>query len=70
MWVYSSMIFVLLMAIGVLCKRQPIQGSCGGLNNLDGINKVCDCENPCSKAIAAQKNAQPDMSNSIKVKIR
>lgn len=52
------LLFVVLMAIGVILKRKPIEGSCGGINKLDGISKVCDCERPCSEAVEAEKNAE------------
>lgn len=35
------------MAIGVMCGRTPIAGSCGGLNNRDG--SACQtCSRPCN----------------------
>lgn len=40
-----------LMAVGVMFKRKPIAGSCGGLGNV-GIEKACDCDNPCDKKVA------------------
>ena len=40
-------IAVLGMAIGVLCGKSPIKGSCGGLNNIDGVD--CACSTPCEK---------------------
>lgn len=51
-----------LMAIGVIFKRQPIAGSCGGLGNV-GIEKACDCDKPCDKRLAkmqAEQSAQTD----------
>ena len=39
---------IALMAVGVMFKRQPIKGSCGGLGNV-GIEKSCDCDNPCDR---------------------
>ena len=35
------------MAIGVMLGRRPISGSCGGLNNLSGLE--CACRTPCAK---------------------
>ena len=32
---------VLMMSVGVLAGRKPVQGSCGGLNNIDGVAE-CD----------------------------
>lgn len=32
---------VLIMSIGVLFGRKPVQGSCGGLNNIEGM-KECE----------------------------
>ena len=34
-------VVVLIMSVGVLAGRKPVQGSCGGLNNIDGMQ---DCE--------------------------
>lgn len=36
---------VAAMAVGVMARRKPIQGSCGGLNNLDGVD--CACKTTC-----------------------
>lgn len=35
--------FILLMSVGVLFGRKPIQGSCGGLNKIDGMDKCELC---------------------------
>lgn len=32
---------VFIMSIGVIVGRKPVRGSCGGLNQIDGMN---DCE--------------------------
>ncbi len=42
------LILVVLMSIGVLMRRKPIQGSCGGLSSI-GVDKVCDCETTCEE---------------------
>ncbi|WP_000221708.1 (Na+)-NQR maturation NqrM [Vibrio metoecus] len=34
-------LFALLMTLGVMAKRKPIQGSCVG------VDKVCNCETTC-----------------------
>jgi len=42
-------VFVLVvfaMSLGWLIKRKSIQGSCGGIASL-GLEKVCDCPEPC-----------------------
>jgi len=47
------------MSLGWLIKRKSIQGSCGGISSL-GMEKVCDCPEPCDarkKRIA--REAQP-----------
>ena len=36
------------MAIGYIVKRKTISGSCGGLASV-GVDKVCDCPEPCDK---------------------
>lgn len=44
-------ITVAIMAIGVMCGREPIKGSCGGLNNV-GVERACGCTDVCEQ----QKN--------------
>ncbi|RUO25178.1 hypothetical protein CWE09_00065 [Aliidiomarina minuta] len=47
------------MAIGFLVQKKSISGSCGGLGAM-GIEKACDCDNPCDekKAHAAKQARQ------------
>ncbi|MDB2387099.1 (Na+)-NQR maturation NqrM [Shewanella sp.] len=40
--------FFFLMSIGYLIKKKEVAGSCGGLGAL-GIDKACDCDDPCDK---------------------
>ncbi|WP_074167886.1 (Na+)-NQR maturation NqrM [Candidatus Arsenophonus triatominarum] len=46
----ATLVFFLLvfiaMSLGYIIKRKELQGSCGGLSNI-GIEKVCDCPQPC-----------------------
>ncbi len=44
----AFIIFIVLMTLGVMVKRKPIQGSCGGLSNV-GVDKVCNCETTCDE---------------------
>jgi len=39
---------IALMAIGVMFSRKPIEGSCGGLAQLD-IERECNCEEVCAE---------------------
>lgn len=36
-------IVLVIMSVGVLFGRKPVQGSCGGLNNIDGLKKCEIC---------------------------
>lgn len=50
-------IAVAAMAVGVLAGRQPIRGSCGGLNNISGLENACSaCSEPCDKRKKALEN--------------
>jgi hypothetical protein len=51
---FSIVIFALAAAalgIGVLRGRRGIQGSCGGLNRIPGVESDCGgtCRRPCKK---------------------
>lgn len=38
---------ILVMSVGVIFKRKPIAGSCGGIANLMGSCDVCDMKSEC-----------------------
>ena len=46
---------ILAMSIGYWIKRKSIHGSCGGIATL-GLEKVCDCPEPCDKRKAKMAN--------------
>ncbi|CCQ09417.1 Probable exported or periplasmic protein in ApbE locus [Pseudoalteromonas luteoviolacea B = ATCC 29581] len=41
-------LIVLAMAVGVIVQKKAMASSCGGLGSV-GIDKVCDCDDPCDK---------------------
>ena len=45
------------MAIGYVLQRKAISGSCGGLGAL-GIDKACDCPEPCDRKKAREEREQ------------
>ncbi|MCF1428233.1 MAG: (Na+)-NQR maturation NqrM [Shewanella sp.] len=55
------LLFFVLMSIGYIIKRKSVAGSCGGLGTL-GIEKACDCDEPCdnrkAKIAAAEEAAR------------
>lgn len=38
---------ILVMSVGVLFKRKPIQGSCGGIANFMGSCDICELKSEC-----------------------
>jgi hypothetical protein len=42
------LIVVAIMAVGYIFQQKKIKGSCGGISDL-GLEKVCDCDEPCDK---------------------
>ncbi|MBO9489401.1 (Na+)-NQR maturation NqrM [Endozoicomonas sp. G2_1] len=42
------LIVFIAMAIGYIVQQKSLAGSCGGLGTL-GIDKACNCDNPCEK---------------------
>lgn len=40
-------VVILIMSVGVLFKRKPIAGSCGGIANLMGSCDICEKKSEC-----------------------
>lgn len=55
---------VLAMAIGYMVQRKSISGSCGGISTL-GMDKACDCDDPCDRRKARMKKEQAWKENQI-----
>lgn len=54
LFLVSFLVFLLavgLMAIGVMARRSPIAGSCGGLGNIPGVESDCggSCRQTCPR---------------------
>lgn len=61
------LVVVLGMSVGYIFQKKTLAGSCGGLGSV-GIEKECNCDNPCEKRqererIAAQKENSIDIAN-------
>ncbi|GAA6138495.1 (Na+)-NQR maturation NqrM [Arenicella sp. 4NH20-0111] len=61
---FSVFLFVVIaMAVGVIISNREIKGSCGGLNDIDGLEGACDiCEikHQCKRRKAMQRKALAD----------
>lgn len=51
------LVVVAAMAIGYILQNKTISGSCGGLGAL-GIEKACDCPEPCDRKKAKLEREQ------------
>jgi len=60
------LVVVLAMAVGYIFQQKTLAGSCGGLASV-GIEKSCDCDNPCEKRQERERIAQAN-ENMIDVK--
>lgn len=49
-------IVILLMSVGVLFGRKPVQGSCGGMNNIEGMGDCEICGGNTDKCEQAKSN--------------
>ena len=56
---FAVFLFVMVaMAVGVILNGRAIKGSCGGLNDIDGLSGACDiCETrrQCKRRQAASQ---------------
>mgnify|MGYP001946593533 CR=1 FL=1 len=46
----------LTIAIGYIIQQKTLAGSCGGLGSI-GIDKACNCDNPCEKRQERERKA-------------
>jgi len=46
------------MAVGVIFGMNPIAGSCGGLNQVDGSSACTTCSRPCSTRLRRKASQQ------------
>ena len=58
------LVVIAAMAIGYMVQRKTIAGSCSGLDAL-GIEKACDCENPCEKRQERMRKEKAWQENKI-----
>ncbi len=56
------------MAVGYIFQNKTLAGSCGGLASV-GIDKECNCDNPCEKRQEREKKAalEDNLRNKIDV---
>ncbi|AOW77967.1 MAG: hypothetical protein ACI9O3_000484 [Colwellia sp.] len=59
------LVVVVAMSVGYIFQQKSLAGSCGGLATV-GIDKSCNCDNPCEKRqererIAAAKEQMIDI---------
>ncbi|MGL4860024.1 MAG: (Na+)-NQR maturation NqrM [Enterobacteriaceae bacterium] len=60
LFIITFALFLLLvaaMSIGYILQRKKIHGSCGGIAAL-GLEKVCDCPEPCEARKARDRAAR------------
>jgi hypothetical protein len=54
------------MAVGYIFQNKTLAGSCGGLASV-GIDKECNCDNPCEKRKERESALENNLNNRIDV---
>lgn len=57
---FAFTLVMIAMAVGVILNNRAIKGSCGGLNDIDGLEGACDiCElkKQCKRRRKVQRQA-------------
>jgi hypothetical protein len=57
-------VIVAAMAVGVIVQQKSMASSCGGLGAV-GIEKSCDCDDPCDKRKSRMEKEQAWKENQI-----
>ena len=58
------LVVAIAMAVGIIVQKKAISGSCGGLGAI-GIDKACDCDEPCDKRKAKMAKEKAWQDNRI-----
>lgn len=58
------LVIVTAMSVGYILQKKAISGSCGGLGAI-GVEKACDCDNPCDKRKARMEKEKLWQDNRI-----
>ena len=56
------LVIVMAMAVGYIFQQKTLAGSCGGLANV-GIEKSCNCDNPCEKRQERERIAKVEVGD-------
>ena len=66
---FLMLIVVVIMAIGYIFQKKKIKGSCGGISDL-GLEKVCDCDEPCDKRKELIKRLEEQKKEENRIEIK
>jgi len=58
------LLIVAAMAVGMMVQKKSMASSCGGLGSA-GIDKACDCDDPCDKRKKRMEKEQVWKENQI-----
>jgi len=61
------LVVVMAMAVGYIFQKKTLAGSCGGLASV-GIDKSCNCDDPCEKRQKRDRKAALVESGQIDIK--
>lgn len=56
-------IAVFALSLGWILNQKSIKGSCGGLNNISGMESQCSCSKPCEKRLKRMEVEQASKSD-------
>jgi len=57
------------MAVGYIFQKKTLAGSCGGLASV-GIEKECDCDNPCEKRQERERISALDERSETRIDVQ
>lgn len=61
------LLIVIAMAVGYIFQQKSLAGSCGGLGTI-GIDKECNCDNPCESRQEREREEKLKEQQQIDIK--